>query len=209
MPAAHGRSPRLLVFGQWAVRVAIFTLAVVHFTPVVHWAGRRLSAPFDSPTGDTLIVLTGSAQNDSVLGLNSYWRAVYAVRAWKKGGFRQIIVSGGGNPAPALPMRDFLLGHGVPSEAIRVEAESLNTRDSAVFLSRLLEGSQGSLVLLTSDYHMFRARRVFEKAGLKVALRPCPDVTLRADSWAGRWPAFLDLVREATKIVYYKVRGWI
>jgi hypothetical protein len=31
----------------------------------------------------------------------------------------------------------------------------------------------------------------------------------RASTWKGRWPAFLDLISESVKIVYYYARGWI
>ena len=64
-------------------------------------------------------------------------------------------------------------------------------------------------MLLTSDYHMFRAHRAFKKAGLEVLPKPFPDARKRASEWTGRWPAFLDLVEETLKIGYYYARGWI
>jgi len=56
---------------------------------------------------------------------------------------------------------------------------------------------------------MYWAPRTFRKAGLVVALHLIPDAFKRGGSLAGRWPAFLDLVRESVKIGYYWVRGWI
>jgi uncharacterized SAM-binding protein YcdF (DUF218 family) len=64
-------------------------------------------------------------------------------------------------------------------------------------------------VLLTSDYHMFRAFRAFQKAGLNVLSRPIPDARKRAARWLYRWWVFLDLSSETMKIVYYRARGWI
>ena len=64
-------------------------------------------------------------------------------------------------------------------------------------------------VLLTSDYHMYRAHRVFAKQGIQVEPRPIPDVLKRGAGWRGRWPAFLDLLTESAKILYYRARGWI
>ena len=64
-------------------------------------------------------------------------------------------------------------------------------------------------MLLTSDFHMYRAQRTFKKAGLDVLPRPFPDVRKRATSLLGRWEAFLDLTYETAKIVGYYVRGWI
>jgi len=84
-----------------------------------------------------------------------------------------------------------------------------STHENALYVTELLAGISGRKVLLTSDYHMFRARRAFKKAGLEVLPRPFPDARKRASGWTGRWPAFLDLVGETMKIGYYYVRGWM
>jgi uncharacterized SAM-binding protein YcdF (DUF218 family) len=106
-------------------------------------------------------------------------------------------------------MRDFLEAHGVPREAIQIETQSTTTHENALRVAELLAHVPGSKVLLTSDYHMFRAFRAFKKAGLEVLPRPFPDAGKRAVGWAGRWPAFVDLIVEMMKIGYYRVRGWI
>jgi len=62
---------------------------------------------------------------------------------------------------------------------------------------------------MTSDYHMFRASRTFGKLGVDLSPRPMPDALKRAESLRARWSAFLDLVQETVKIIYYWVRGWI
>ena len=56
---------------------------------------------------------------------------------------------------------------------------------------------------------MYRAYRTFRKPGLDVVPVPFPDAIKRGLFWQGRWPAFLDLVVESAKILYYRVRGWI
>lgn len=184
-------------------------VALVSLTPLVTWWARALSGPMTDPKGDILIVLAGSSAERGTIGYNSYLRAQYAAWAYQGGGFAQIIVSGGGEPPASVAMRDFLVSQGVPGERIRVETASHSTQENAINARALLGSERGSLVLLTSDYHMFRARRVFQKAGLAVRPRPIPDVLKRANSLAGRWPAFLDLLGETAKIGYYLVRGWI
>ena len=157
------------------------------------------------------MVLGGSLQDYGTIGGSSYWRSIYALRAWREGGFRRIVISGGGRDGAsvAAAIRDFLQSQGVPPEVMLLEERSNSTRENAVFTKELLHGEDTQLVLLTSDYHMFRARRAFERVGLHVAPRPYPDVRKRATSWRGRWPAFLDLVAETTKAGYYWLRGWI
>jgi uncharacterized SAM-binding protein YcdF (DUF218 family) len=200
---------------QWPVRLlaALGLLVVlVSFTPLVSWWARLLAGRWDDPSGEVVIVLTGSGMGSEILGESSYWRAVYAVFVYREGrGIRRIVLSGGGGEdAPsALAMQRFLEASGVPPEIIHTETVSGSTRQSAIEITSMLRDTAERKVLLTSDYHMFRAERAFRKAGLKVEPRPFPDAIKRATRWTGRWPAFLDLVKESAKIGYYFVRGWI
>jgi uncharacterized SAM-binding protein YcdF (DUF218 family) len=185
-------------------------VAVVTFTPLVSWWGGALAGPWADPKGDVLIVLSGSSANDGIIGESSYLRAQYAVLAYRRDGFRTIVLSGGGQPIPAaMAMRDFMVGQGVPPGVIITETASTSTRQNGLYTRKLLEDLPGKKVLLTSDYHMFRAYRVFRKLGLEVAPRPIPDARKRAATFRGRWPAFLDLLEETVKISYYYARGWI
>lgn len=184
---------------------------LVTFTPIDEWWANYLAGAWNDPAGEVLIVLGADTVKDSI-GLSSYWRSVYAVRVWKKGGFRTVLVSGGGlggQPAIAEQMRDFMVSQGIPASSIRLETGSHSTRENALKCKPLVDQLSGKKVLLTSDYHMFRAYRVFRKAAIVVEPSPFPDALKQAASWETRWPAFLGLCIEETKIAYYFVRGWI
>lgn len=180
-------------------------MLVATFTPLVRWYARALAGNWEEARGDVLIVPGGGAIDGRSLAMGSYLRVVYADLAWREGGFREVVVSGAG-VAPL--MRDYLVCHGVPAAAIRVENEARDTRENALYVQRLLAGVPGRKVLLTSDYHMFRARRAFARAGLDVAAQPCRDIQARS-RWYTRWGLFLQLWMETTKTVYYFARGWI
>jgi uncharacterized SAM-binding protein YcdF (DUF218 family) len=187
-----------------------FSLVVVTVSPLVYWWATTLAGVWNDPSGEVLIVLGGSILDDGTIGQSSYWRCVYAARSYQEGKFREVVLSGGGKPIPVVvPMREFLECRGIPGGVIRLETASTSTRESALYTKQLLHGVTGRKVLLTSDYHMFRASRAFKKVGLEVLPRPFPDARKRAASWQGRWPAFLDLMTESAKIVYYFLRGWI
>jgi uncharacterized SAM-binding protein YcdF (DUF218 family) len=186
-----------------------FLLGVIMFSPLVPWWARKLGGSWDDPSGDVLIVLGGASLEDNVLGVSSYWRSTYAVRAQRSTPFAQIVISGGGPTHPALAMREFVVCEGVPRERVVVEDRSVSTRENALFVRELLAHTAGRKVLLTSDYHMFRAYRTFRKAGLDVLPRPFPDAIKRSGSHSQRWPIFIDLCEEAAKTAYYFVRGWI
>lgn len=183
-------------------------LILVTFTPLVNGWSRLLAGPWTDPKGDVLIVLGGDVIDGGILGEFSYWRAVYSIRCWREGVFQQIVLSGG---APiTIPMKRFLVSEGVPDAAIRIESTSSSTRENALFTSRLLQDNPPrNPVLLTSDYHMFRAWRAFRKAGLTTSPRPIPDALKRGQTWWRRWSVFLDLLLESGKIIYYETRGWL
>ncbi len=109
----------------------------------------------------------------------------------------------------AGPLRDFLVYAGVPKEDIVIEDTSLTTRENALACASLLKNEPGPYVLLTSDFHMFRALRAFRKAGISIEPRPIPDAGKRAVTFYLRWSAFIDLTAETAKIGYYRMRGWI
>ena len=186
-------------------------VVLVTATPLVSWWAGILAGPWEDPNGDVLIVLGGSLLGDGLMGQSSYWRSVYALRAWQEGKFHRIVISGGGpeGHSVARAMGDFLEHHGVPRTTIEIETQSKSTHENALRVAELLAGVPGRKVLLTSDYHVLRAHRAFKKVGLDVLPRPFPDARKRASGWAGRWPVFLDLVEETIKIGYYRARGWI
>lgn len=188
-----------------------FLWVAVTFSPLVLWWGAALAGPWDDPQGETLVVLAGSSVDSDILGASTFWRCVYALLIYREGGVRQIIVSGGGEAGRPVAeiMRDYLEGNGVPRGTVVVEPRARSTRESALFLRPMLQGIPGRVVLVSSDYHMFRAMRAFRKAGVNVLPRPISDVCKRASSWTRRWDAFQDLVIETSKIGYYFLRGWI
>ena len=182
------------------------TIAVVTATPLTAYLAGKLARPWAQPKGDILIVLGGSSMDDDLIGLDSYWRAVYAADAYHRDGFSSVLLVGRN---VSRGMRELLILRGVPEAAITTEGMSDTTRENAVEGTKLLSEMPGEKVLLTSEYHLYRAVRCFRKEGVEIQGRPIPDVGKRSTSWAGRWPAFLDLIEEYAKIAYYRWNGWI
>jgi uncharacterized SAM-binding protein YcdF (DUF218 family) len=171
------------------------------------WYVDILSGPWPEPRGAVLIVLAGDVTGNDTLGPTSYWRSLFAVRTWRQSSFRQVVLSGDSNTT--LPMRDFLVCQGVPADAILIEGRSTSTHENALFTTQFVRNIPGPYVLLTSDYHMWRAHRAFTKAGLVVTPAPFSDVKKSFSDPRWRWTGFVVLAGETAKIVYYRVRGWI
>lgn len=200
--------------GRYLVRALAaigFWYALVTVTPIDNWWIRWLAGPWRDPQGEVLVVL-GSDSTGDAIGLSSYWRSLYAVRVWREGGFRVVVVSGGaggGGVSIAEQMRDFMVSQGIPASQIQVETRSHSTRENALESKAILNQLAGRKILLTSDYHMFRAYRTFRRVDIPVEPRPIPDAAKQTGSWNNRWPVFLNLCKETVKIAYYYARGWI
>ena len=169
--------------------------------------GTLLAGPWESipESADTLVVLGAGVLEDGTIGESSYWRAVYSARVSKQHRFRRIVYSG---RTVSRAMREFALNLGVPAEVAAIEDVSMSTRENAAEV-RKMPGVETGIVLLTSDYHMHRAARLFRLAGMEVRTYAVPDALKRSTTWRGRWPAFIDLATETVKIGYYRARGWI
>lgn len=200
-----------------ALRLAaiLFTsfFVLLHITPLVPWYARALAGAWTDAEGDVLILLPAETQPDNLIGSASYWRSVYAIWAFRKGGFRKIVISGGGdgteNRSVAGITADFLHSQGIPRDIMILEERSTSTRENALFTKPIAEGLPGRKVLLTSDYHMFRAKRAFDKAGVVVTPRPIPDIGKKANVIQNRWQCFVVLLSETATIGWYYAKNWI
>jgi len=194
--------------GRWLTRlfaaIGLITVLVIA-TPIVTWWALAYSGPLEQPKGDVLILLAAAKDDRGGISFSSYWRARQALLAWQTGGFKKIVISGGEGPG----ILNFLVVEGVPREAIVAEWQSHSTRENAIETAKLIQDMPGKKVLLTSDFHMVRAVRVFRKLGIDVTPMPVPDVLRETEHWSGRFPAFETMVAESAKIVYYGLRGWL
>jgi uncharacterized SAM-binding protein YcdF (DUF218 family) len=184
----------------------------VTLSPILRWWAQALAGPWHDPHGEILIVLAGDSPGGDLIGRSSYWRAIYAVLLWRRGGVQRIFISGGGEqgePPVSAVMKNLLVCSGVPADVIEIETDSHTTRENARQTLRRLGRLPASKVLLTSDYHMYRAWRVFRRTGLEVLPHPVPDALKQSTSLEERWSVFVRLLVETAKIAYYKLRGWM
>jgi uncharacterized SAM-binding protein YcdF (DUF218 family) len=156
--------------GRWIQRVlagiGLLTVLIMT-TPMVSWWAHAYSGPIEQPKGDILILLSAANDDKGLISYSSYWRARYALLAWQTGGFQKIVVSGSGGTG----ILDFLVAEGIPREDIVAEWQSDSTRENGINAARMVASMPGKKVLLTSDFHMYRAIRVFRKLGVDVTPR--------------------------------------
>ena len=75
-------------------------------------------------------------------------------------------------------MKEIAVGMGVPGEAVLEEREAMDTIGNARYTAKLMrERGWQSCIIVSSPYHLQRAKRLFEAAGLRVqtAAAEVPD----------------------------------
>ncbi len=152
---------------------------------------RPLESRFSPPpevTGDVIVMLGGGATLDTpdVSGVGNLSgsaanRLLTVVRLYKKLGV-PVIVSGGqvfeDTGREAVIARRILLDLGVPDDKIIVEDASLNTKQNAEYVGKLLENNNfKDPILVTSAFHMERAVLNFHKQNISVRTFPADYLT--------------------------------
>jgi len=95
------------------------------------------------------------------------------VALFKAGKAQKLIYTGGKMPwdkakkTEGEVLKEYAISNGIPSENIIVTKDLENTADEAVAEKELI-GSNKRIILVTSAYHMYRAKRLFNKEGIEV-----------------------------------------
>ncbi|MFY0626885.1 MAG: YdcF family protein [Reichenbachiella sp.] len=152
-------------------------------------------------------------------------RLVHAIDLYKKGFVRKILISGGsgvlsfeGKPE-SIQLRSFAISMGVRSRDIIVDDKSRNTWENAHNSRKILvdKKARGKVLLITSAFHMPRAKACFDKLGFHTDTFP-------TDYYGGPFRFTIDeiilpklyglqiwsiLIKEWAGLTAYKIAGYI
>ncbi|WP_432357869.1 YdcF family protein [Sporosarcina sp. UB5] len=88
----------------------------------------------------------------------------------------KFILSGGQGPdediAEGEAMRKFLVERGVAEERLLLETESTSTYENLLYSKELLPEDVDALTIITSDFHLARARMIADSLGLETDALP-------------------------------------
>src|SRR6185436_6828582 len=128
---------------------------------------------------DVGVVLGGAmryynSSMDRVVYGTSVDRFMQCIQLYKEGKIKKILISGGSGMLlqqqykEAEHLRKVLVTMNIPDKDILIENRSKNTRENAVFSSKILktEFPGKKILLITSGYHMRRSLGCFKKAGV-------------------------------------------
>lgn len=144
----------------------------------------------DAPCADAIVVLSGMLRAPRGSTQITEWgepnRFFGGVELFKAGKAPRLVFTGGWLPwEPDAPLEggvlmNFAESFGIPRSAMLTTGPVSNTADEAEAVSALLSGGpsdtttppKAKILLVTSAYHMKRARALFERAGLEVVPFP-------------------------------------
>lgn len=174
-----------------SLRIALFFIFTFGNGFLVNEALLWWEVPATSPNAitepyDVGIILTGGMIENLLTTDNQIFtgkcsdRFIQPLRLYKMGKLKKILISGGNTDLilmkkdvsdETLKVAQLLEELGVKKEDLILERKSKNTRENALFTSKILNGNsqfKGKYILFTSAYHMRRAEGCFKKAGLIV-----------------------------------------
>ena len=154
-----GRLPRWLRAAGWLLFAAGFGLLLV----VEGLIFSEYNA-VPEPGADYLIVLGAQWKPEGPSDVLRR-RLDRAIQYLRENPDTVVIASGGqGNDEP---MRQYLVAAGISDERIFMEATSSTTLENLMFSGRLLDREKDRVVIVTNNFHMFRALRLARKQGYR------------------------------------------
>jgi uncharacterized SAM-binding protein YcdF (DUF218 family) len=221
--------------GKWKKKLLVaagLTLFIFSNTFIVDEFQRGWEVPAiqdkDLAPHNLAIVLGGMSGWDArfhrIQFYSSSDRLWQAVRLYKEGKVKKILVSGGSGMLNYQQykesdfIREYLQTLGVHNGDFYYENQSRNTHENAVYSKKVIETEKlsGPVLLITSGFHLRRAAKCFDKAGIPSTLyatdRATGDRRFSAElmlipnaeallKWNG-------LIKEWMGLVMYKVQGY-
>jgi uncharacterized SAM-binding protein YcdF (DUF218 family) len=129
-------------------------------------------------SADAIVVLSGMLEINEV-GDSTYveWgdpdRFFEGIALFKAGKAKKLVFTGGKMPWDKVKktegevLREYAISNGIPTENIFITKDVENTAEEAVAVKELISPSK-RIILVTSAYHMYRAKRLFEQQGFIV-----------------------------------------
>lgn len=183
-------------------------------------------------TYDYGIVLTGVTNLSKTAYDRTFFnkgadRITHALQLYRMGKIKKILITGGQGLNPVNPqseselLKRFLIMTGMPESDILIEDQSKNTRENAAFTKALLEkngiSTDQKYLLITSAFHMTRAKGCFDKVGMNTETFPTDyyshDLKYDIPSLLFPDPFSLEywtkLFKEWIGILVYKLAGYL
>jgi uncharacterized SAM-binding protein YcdF (DUF218 family) len=175
------------------------------------WQIDRLGRRDDARAADAIVVLGARVEPDGHPGSDLTSRTYHAVDLWRAGYAPQVICTGGFKDEPlsaAAVCRRFAIELGVPHDQIWLADGTRSTVEDATATAKVMaDRGWHTAILVSHPLHLYRARWLFQLAGVDVVTSPTTTKTDRIFLPVRAWYA----LREAGAIVVTALdsAGWL
>lgn len=138
--------------------------------------GSRVSLPDEEVSVDYVLILGAGLKDGKEVSNRLQLRLDKGIAYMSNNPKTKVIVSGGQGAdeliSEAAAMSSYMREKGIPEDVILLENESTSTYENVRFSKELIEQLEGSsndkiVLIVTSDYHMFRASYLASEFGIK------------------------------------------
>lgn len=180
-------------------------------------------------TYDYGIVLGGmisyNSEDDRIMPLRNIDRLLQAIKLYKIGKINKIFLSAGSvnlvypDFKEGIFLKNYLVDIGIPECDIEMEIKSLNTHQNAEYTAEsiLKPEKDQSFLLITSAYHMKRAKACYDKVGINADVFPV-DIYSGSRKYdfnhlfvpdIGSFNSWVVLIKEWIGYIVYYIVGYI
>ncbi len=195
------------------LRVVVRTLLLLSATMLLAfallvWQVDRLGRQDRARPCDVIVVLGARVNADGSPGSDLTSRTYRGVDLWLNGYAPYIVCTGGfkgDRLAAAAVCKRFAVQLGVPAGQVFLADGSSNTMEDARVTAELMAAhGWRTAILVSHPLHLYRARWLFEQAGVQAVTSPTSTDTARIYPPLRAWYA----IREAAAIVITTLDGW-
>ena len=156
------------------------------------WIARQIyeQSYVDEARPADVIIIMGAAEYRGRPSPVLRARLDHGLELYRRGLAPRILTTGGAGGDPVFTEgevgRNYLVRHGVPSEAILLEDEGESTHHSIAVAAEIMRRLRlRSCIVVSDGYHIWRAKKMLEFRGLDVFGSPRPSEP--RDTWRERW----------------------
>ena len=182
----------IIIFFLWTFSIGFVADLLCKF---IEYPWQRIDEN-DAPTVDAIIVLSGGGRPQAPGKSGIYeWgdpdRYFAGISLFQKGKAPKLFFTGGTTPYgrelkdEGTLYKEHAISLGIPSYAISTTSKVFNTAQEAIEIRRNLNqiNSSSKILLVTSAFHMKRAKRLFERQGFLVYPFPVDFKTPSNSRW--------------------------
>lgn len=220
---------RQIVITASVIILLVFSNPLLFRFTIQKWEQAPAALPVNSSQCKYIVVLGGMSSHyqpaNRVQFAQSADRLMQAMMLTRQNEVEKLIISGGSanillkqRPEGAV-LKEFLTQWSLPDSILAIDSLSRNTYENALYTAQMFDSlkMEKNITLVTSAWHMPRAKRCFEKQGFKVspvgadAMWPFEsltigDVIIPSAAVLQKWDL---LIKEWVGMTVYKIKGYI